>query len=721
MKKTRLLLAVLIMIANFMVGQESLTLTFSGRRGDDRYQRLDYLTIKNTAHDWQDTLYYPDTTFVINLFTSVDGFLDTDLISVIPNPFHGESRIVIWMPLSSQLTISVYDLSGTLCSKYQSKHVAGAYSFSLRLNKPNLYLLSVTSDYSQYATKVINFGGNINDQIELVSFNNDPRHILLWDPIEHPFEFGDVMEYVGYINDGDILETSNVKTQPQYDDEDIILHFDALLPEVATTVVSDITQTTATCFSEVTYDGGASVTEMGFCWSTDSEPTINDTHASCGEGIGGFTTHITDLDISTTYHVRSYAVNYAGIGYGNEISFTTTAFPPIVITSDVTDITPTYATCGGVVTYDGGTSVTDRGICWSTEPEPTISGSHVSCGEGTGAFSGLITGLSINTDYYVRSYAVNSAGTSYGHEVSFTTPPMADIKILSIGNSYSADALSYVPFILENMGVEANIQIGILLMGGASLANHVDNFEQQAPNYYFFTHEGNSSWHFYGQQTIQHALDNYEWDIIMLQHVSYKAPNWSSYQPSLNTLIGLISNYLDYAVRFGWYMVQSRPAMSLNGPNHPDETIISNYSNIALNAQRVLNETACEFVVPVGTAIQNARTIPDIKALGDYANIEENTSGLGYLNADGVHLQEGLPCQIAAYTFVLSILEQYGGLEAYSILGDSIRVTPEWLEGKNIPGINGEPIGSDDNNCNIGQQSAIEAFNNPYEITDMNE
>ena len=173
-------------------------------------------------------------------------------------------------------------------------------------------------------------------------------------------------------------------------------------------------------------------------------------------------------------------------------------------------------------------------------------------------------------------------------------------------------------------------------------------------------------------------------------------------------------------MQFGWYMVQSRPSIRDNGPNYPEETIISNYSNIAINAQRVLNETACEFVVPVGTALQNARTIPDIKAIGDYANLEVNISGLGYLTADGTHLQEGLPCQIAAYSFVLSILEQYGALQAYPIIGESTRVTPEWMAGKNIPGINGTPVGSNDMNCLIGQQSAVEAFNNPFQITDMN-
>ena len=720
MKRTTILLILLTMFANFLAGQESLSLTFSGRRGDDRYQRLDYLTVRNTVRDWQDILYYPDTTFVINLYTSVDDFLDTDLIRVTPNPFHGETRIAIEMPLSSQLTISVYDLMGALCARYQSELAAGAYSFLLRLNKPNLYLLSVAFDDSQYATKVISLGGDVNDEIELVSSNKDPRLFLAWYPTDHPFEFGDVMEYIGYIDDGNVVEESNIKTQPQYGDEDIILQFDALLPEVATTAVSDITQTEATCLAEVTYDGGTSVTDRGICWSTESEPTIDGTHISCGGGTGSFSAQMTDLNVCTAYYVRSYAVNSVGIVYGNEISFTTLAFLPTIATLDVLDITQITATCRCELTYDGGASITDKGLCWSTEPEPTISNAHVSNGEGYGDFAAQMTGLIKNTTYYVRSYAVNSAGIGYGNELSFTTLPLDDIKILSIGNSYSEDALSYVPFILENMNVDANLQIGILCKSGGTLAQHVNGFVNQLPNYVYYHYDGGGAWQNLGEHTIQYGLDNYDWDYILFQQVSYNAPNWSTYQPSLNTLIDLISNYLDYSVQFGWYLVQSRPGSGVNGSNYSEETIDANYSSIAINAQRVLNETACEFVVPVGTAIQNARTIPEIKALGDYANLEENTSGLGYLTPDGVHLQEGLPCQIAAYSFVLSILDLYGALQAYPIIGESTRVTQEWMNGKHIPGIDGTPVGSNDVNCLIGQQSAVEAFNNPYEVTNMN-
>ena len=99
------------------------------------------------------------------------------------------------------------------------------------------------------------------------------------------------------------------------------------------------------------------------------------------------------------------------------------AVAPTVTTTAISEIDKTTATGGGNVTADGGATVTARGICWSTSHNPTVSGSHTSDGTGTGNFTSAMTGLTANTTYYVRAYATNSAGTTYGEELSFTTLP----------------------------------------------------------------------------------------------------------------------------------------------------------------------------------------------------------------------------------------------------------------------------------------------------------
>ena len=133
-----------------------------------------------------------------------------------------------------------------------------------------------------------------------------------------------------------------------------------------------------------------------------------------------FTASITVIPtITTTYNVTG--TNSYGCTATASRTVTVNPLIPTVTTNNVTNIAPTSATCGGNVTSDGCAAVTARGVCWSTSPSPTISGSHTSDGTGTGSFASSITGLTPNTTYYVRSYATNSAGTAYGEEKSFTT------------------------------------------------------------------------------------------------------------------------------------------------------------------------------------------------------------------------------------------------------------------------------------------------------------
>ena len=92
-----------------------------------------------------------------------------------------------------------------------------------------------------------------------------------------------------------------------------------------------------------------------------------------------------------------------------------------VTTGDVTDITQATAVCGGEVKSENGWAVTERGVCWGVEPNPTPSDNCTVDGDGIGKFTSVITGLIPGTKYYVRAYAKNAAGTGFGAERSFTT------------------------------------------------------------------------------------------------------------------------------------------------------------------------------------------------------------------------------------------------------------------------------------------------------------
>jgi uncharacterized protein (TIGR02145 family) len=94
---------------------------------------------------------------------------------------------------------------------------------------------------------------------------------------------------------------------------------------------------------------------------------------------------------------------------------------PTITTLETTNITGTGATSGGILTSEGSGTIISRGVCWSTSTNPTTRGDKTADGAGAGSFSSIVTGLEGATNYFIRAYATNSAGTGYGMTMSFTT------------------------------------------------------------------------------------------------------------------------------------------------------------------------------------------------------------------------------------------------------------------------------------------------------------
>lgn len=126
----------------------------------------------------------------------------------------------------------------------------------------------------------------------------------------------------------------------------------------------------------------------------------------------------------------------------------------VLSTSAISVYAATTATAGGNITSDGGSSITDRGICWSTSANPTISDSHTHDGTGTGSFTSNMTGLTASTLYHFRAYATNSGGTSYGSDISFTTAAMIlpAISELTFPNGAGETTMDIQTYIAENGG-----------------------------------------------------------------------------------------------------------------------------------------------------------------------------------------------------------------------------------------------------------------------------
>lgn len=193
-------------------------------------------------------------------------------------------------------------------------------------------------------------------------------------------------------------------------------------PRVMINEVSNITATSAVCGGSIGSNGGFAVTDKGLVWSTSQYPTLNDNHISLGSGDTPFSGSMTNLSMGTTYYVRTYATNANGTAYSDiQRSFSTTSGLPTVTTNTVSNVAAASAVCGGSISSDGGYTISDKGLVWSTSQQPTLSDNHLSKGNGNAPFIGTMSNLSLSTTYYVRAYATNANGTVYGEQRTFTT------------------------------------------------------------------------------------------------------------------------------------------------------------------------------------------------------------------------------------------------------------------------------------------------------------
>lgn len=292
-------------------------------------------------------------------------------------------------------------------------------------------------------------------------------------------------DYMYVMKGGAVIMKQSIKLA----DVDTIVYYEPA-HSLTTTAVNSIASTTAYSGGTIGAYAGAVVSARGVCWSTAIHPTIAlSTKTSNGTATGVFTSSITGLTASTLYYVRAYATNNSGVtAYGNELSFTTlVGVPVLAATTAASSITAFTASCGGNVTADGGAAVTARGVCWSTTTSPLVSGNHTTDASDTGSFTSSITGLTSATLYYVRAYATNSKGTSYGTQVSFMT---AAVK--TIGSTYLGGKIAYV----DASGIHgfvcalADQSTGVKWHNGSLVATNATNTVLETTGVYGITKSG---------------------------------------------------------------------------------------------------------------------------------------------------------------------------------------------------------------------------------------
>lgn len=151
----------------------------------------------------------------------------------------------------------------------------------------------------------------------------------------------------------------------------------------------------------------------------------------------GLQLNVNDGTITGTPLSVSAATDYA-VTSSNGISSSVASLSisiqnlPTITTNTANNITYESAFSGGTIASDGGLEITSKGICWSTNSNPTISDANLYAGAGINAFTAKLAGLNPSTTYHLRAYATNAAGTSYGPDISFTTNAAPNVDLANL-------------------------------------------------------------------------------------------------------------------------------------------------------------------------------------------------------------------------------------------------------------------------------------------------
>ena len=292
----------------------------------------------------------------------------------------------------------------------------------------NVYLqYSSTSDFSEYG------------------------EVAMWE------EEGKYCTYVGELLDNTIYYiryvVSNRYSSVLVDDISRFQTLEPSAPTIKIDSIGDLWDTHAKAYVTMAFDGGAQISKMGICWSTQSHPTIQDNKKEVQTKTSVF--DMISLRPNTTYYVRAYAENKKGISYSEEKSFITLTLP-VVQTNEVTDVQSGSAILSGTLLFNGNDVTVTNGFCWSNKTAPTIKDTCVYLSTNQSSFTHQLNNLFGKNTYYVRAFAKSKIGIVYGEEKCFTTQS----PTLPIVKTKRVDNISYTT---------ANVLGDIISSGGAHL------------------------------------------------------------------------------------------------------------------------------------------------------------------------------------------------------------------------------------------------------------
>ena len=220
---------------------------------------------------------------------------------------------------------------------------------------------------------------------------------------------------------------------------------------VTTTQVNSILHNSAICEGTISINSEVTHVLRGVCWSLLPNPTIEDFNTTVTSTSNNFSAELSNLLPNKLYYVRAYAATNNELIYGDNLIFETRQTALFITTPILSNITLTTVDYSGTVTSEQPTTITARGVCWSSDSIPTIANNKSSDGIGDGTFTSTITGLKASTTYYIRTYVTDNEGTVYGNVSSFKT------KIAPILGAPTVITLSVVNLDSSNARLQGQI------------------------------------------------------------------------------------------------------------------------------------------------------------------------------------------------------------------------------------------------------------------------
>lgn len=283
------------------------------------------------------------------------------------------------------------------------------------------------------------------------------------------------------------------------------------------------------------------------------------------------------------------------------------------------------------------------------------------------------------------------------------------MNILCIGNSYSIDALVYLPYVMGEIAPRMTLNIGILMYSSTSLSNHAEmlaNNDEYQSYHKWVTRNG--KW-VTGDTKPNKVITQEQWDIVIIHQLSSLSINYSTYSPHIQNILNWLKAH-GFKGKTVWMITPSYA----DGYNRLNSGVLSidgksvkltsdeMYTATAQCAQQVMTDYNFDMVLPCGTAIQNGRHTM-LREFGDFKN----------MTYEGLHLQDGIGRYLEAYTAALALLNV--DIERIGLDAGDITLKDNWY----IPYARGTIVGMDFNSQLLARKCARAAIKAPYVISSI--